>query len=69
MPPRSPILELIGDIQDEFAGYGYRRVTRALHKRGYRVTRRCTSAGTVWHSALGCRSPNEFEAQLAQHAA
>jgi putative transposase len=31
------LAELIGDIQDEFAGYGYRRVTRELSKRGYPV--------------------------------
>ena len=31
------LVELIGDIRDEFAGYGYRRVTRELGKRGYRV--------------------------------
>jgi putative transposase len=31
------LIELIGDIQDEFPGYGYRRVTRALHQHGYRV--------------------------------
>jgi putative transposase len=28
------LVELIGAVQDEFAGYGYRRVTRELHKRG-----------------------------------
>jgi putative transposase len=31
------LVELIGDIQDEFAGYGYRRVTRELHARGHLV--------------------------------
>jgi putative transposase len=31
------LAELIGDIQEEFAGYGYRRVTRELDKRGYPV--------------------------------
>jgi putative transposase len=38
-PPISDtcLVELIGDIQDEFPGYGYRRVTRALHKRGHIV--------------------------------
>jgi putative transposase len=29
--------ELIGDIQDELPGYGYRRVTRELHARGHVV--------------------------------
>jgi putative transposase len=31
------LVELIGEIQDEFAGYGYRRVTRELHKRDHIV--------------------------------
>ena len=31
------LVELIGDIQDEFPGYGYRRVTRELQANGYRV--------------------------------
>jgi putative transposase len=31
------LVELIGQIQDEFPGYGYRRVTRELHKRGQAV--------------------------------
>jgi putative transposase len=31
------IVELIGDIQDELPGYGYRRVTRELRRRGYVV--------------------------------
>jgi putative transposase len=31
------LVELIGDIQDELPGYGYRRVTRELQRRGYLV--------------------------------
>jgi len=31
------LVKLIGDIQDEFPGYGYRRVTRELHARGYPI--------------------------------
>ncbi len=31
------LVQLIGDIQDEFPGYGYRRITRALYPQGYRV--------------------------------
>ncbi len=31
------IVDLIGDIQDEFAGYGYRRVTLELRARGHVV--------------------------------
>jgi putative transposase len=31
------LVELIGDIQDQFPGYGYRRVTRALYQQGYHV--------------------------------
>lgn len=31
------IVELIGAIQDELSGYGYRRVTHALKAQGYRV--------------------------------
>lgn len=32
--------ERIGDIQDEFTGYRYRRVTRELHARGHLVNHR-----------------------------
>jgi putative transposase len=28
------LVDLIGDLQDEFPGYGYRRVTRGLKARG-----------------------------------
>lgn len=31
------LVELIGDIQDELPGYGYRRVTRELQRRGHPV--------------------------------
>jgi putative transposase len=31
------LVDLIGDIQDEFPGYGYRRVTRELKVRGHVV--------------------------------
>lgn len=31
------LVELIGDIQDELPGYGYRRVTRELNARGHVV--------------------------------
>jgi putative transposase len=31
------LIDLIGDIQDELPGYGYRRVTRELHARGHVV--------------------------------
>jgi putative transposase len=31
------LVELIGDIQDEFPGYGYRRVTRELARRGIAI--------------------------------
>ena len=31
------LAELIGEIQDEFEGYGYRRVTHELHRRGHAV--------------------------------
>jgi putative transposase len=31
------LAELIGDIQDELSGYGYRRVTHELLRRGHRV--------------------------------
>ena len=30
----SRLVELIGDIQDDFPGYGYRRVTLELARRG-----------------------------------
>lgn len=35
--PDARLVELIDDIQAEFAGYGYRRVTIELGKRGHRV--------------------------------
>lgn len=31
------LAELIGEIQEEFEGYGYRRVTHELHRRGHAV--------------------------------
>ena len=31
------LVELIGDIEDEFPGYGYRRVTRELRNRNHVV--------------------------------
>lgn len=31
------LVDLIGDIQDELPGYGYRRVMRELHARGHVV--------------------------------
>lgn len=31
------VLGLIGDIQDELPGYGYRRVTHELHRRGHGI--------------------------------
>jgi len=34
---------LIGDIQDEFPGYGYRRVTRELSRRGHQVNHKRVS--------------------------
>lgn len=35
--PDEQLVALIEQIQDEWPGYGYRRVTRELHTRGYRV--------------------------------
>ena len=35
--PDERLAEMIGDIQDEFPGYGYRRVTLELRRRGHRV--------------------------------
>ena len=35
--PDERLAEMIGDIQDEFPGYGYRRVTLELRRRGHSV--------------------------------
>lgn len=48
--PDERLVELIDDIQDEFPGYGYRRVTLELRRRGHlvnhkRVARVMKSAG------------------------
>jgi putative transposase len=37
------LVELIGDIQDDFPGYGYRRVTHELRRRGVTINHKRVS--------------------------
>lgn len=46
------LVELIGEIQDEFPGYGYRRVTRELRNRGHPVNHKRV-ARVMKQSGLG----------------
>jgi len=53
------LVELIGEIQDEFAGYGYRRVTRELQKRGYIVNHK-RIARVMKEHGLGIKPRRRF---------
>jgi putative transposase len=53
------LVELIGDIHDEFPGYGYRRVTRELAARGYPVNHKRT-ARIMRQYALGAMRQRRF---------
>jgi putative transposase len=53
------LVELIGDIQDEFVGYGYRRVTRELARRGVTVNHKRVSRIMRTHG-LGIKPRRRF---------
>jgi putative transposase len=53
------LVELIGDIQDELAGYGYRRVTRELHRRGHCVNHKRV-ARVMKANGLGIKPRQRF---------
>ena len=53
------LVELIGEIQDEFACYGYRRVTRELRKRGHTVNHKRV-ARVMRENGLGIKPRRRF---------
>ncbi|MDQ3185197.1 MAG: IS3 family transposase [Pseudomonadota bacterium] len=53
------LVELIGDIQDEFAGYGYRRVTCELRVRGYPINHK-RAARIMREHGLGIKPRKRF---------
>lgn len=53
------IVELIADIQDELAGYGYRRVTHELRRRGHLVNHKRV-ARLMRANALGIKQRRRF---------
>ena len=53
------LVELIGDIQDEFPGYGYRRVTRELRNRNHVVNHKRV-ARVMKQSGLGIKPRRRF---------
>jgi putative transposase len=57
--PDNALVELIGDLQDEFPGYGYRRVTRELRKRDHLVNHERV-ARVMRHYGLGIKPRRRF---------
>lgn len=55
------IVELIGEIQDDLAGYGYRRVTHELHRRGQVVNHKRVARIMSAHG-LGIKQRRRFVA-------
>ena len=53
------LVDLIGEIQDVFPGYGYRRVTHALRQQGYRVNHK-RIARIMRENGLGVRPKRRF---------
>jgi putative transposase len=53
------LVGLIGDIQDELPGYGYRRVTRELHRRGHLINHKRISRIMRTHG-LGIKPRRRF---------
>ncbi len=53
------VVELIGQIQDELPGYGYRRVTHELHRRGHAVNHKRV-ARLMRANALGIKPRCRF---------
>lgn len=55
------VMELISDIQDELAGYGYRRVTHELRRRGHAVNHKRV-ARVMSANGLGIKQRRRFVA-------
>jgi putative transposase len=55
------IVELIGEIQDDLAGYGYRRVTHELRRRGHAVNHKRV-ARVMGVNGLGIKQRRRFVA-------
>ena len=55
------VVELIGEIQDEMAGYGYRRITHELRRRGHVVNHKRV-ARVMSASGLGVKRRRRFVA-------
>ncbi len=53
------LIDLIGHIQDELSGYGYRRVTRALQAQGYGVNHK-RAARIMKQQGLGIKAKRRF---------
>ena len=53
------LIEMIGGVQDELPGYGYRRVTRELQRRGHVINHKRISRVMKAHG-LGIRPRRRF---------
>ena len=54
------VVELIGEIQDEMAGYGYRRITHELRRRGHSVNHKRV-ARVMSANGLGIKQRRRFK--------
>eukprot|EP01036_Dinobryon_divergens_P037545 gene37545-49137_t len=59
--PDAQLAQLIGDIQEQSPGYGYRRVTHELHRRGHSINHKRV-ARVMKAQGLGIRQPRRFVA-------
>lgn len=59
--PDAQLAQLIGDIQEQCPGYGYRRVTHELHRRGHGINHKRV-ARVMKAQGLGIRQPRRFVA-------
>jgi putative transposase len=55
------VVELIAEIQDEMAGYGYRRITHELRRRGHSVNHK-RAARIMSANGLGIKQRRRFKA-------
>ena len=53
------LVELIGDIQDDFPGYGYRRITHELRRRGVTINHKRVSR-VMKANGLGVKPRRRF---------
>ena len=53
------LVDLMGDIQDEFPGYGYRRVTLELRARGHHINHK-RAARIMREHGLGIKPRKRF---------